>query len=197
MLAEALNISHETYFAVVLDAKTNGPLVVACAEGGVDIEDVARRTPEKITYLAVQNIKEGPTETELHALAVKLGLGESALVAARAVEQMQRLYRLFTEVDATHVEINPLGTTPDGRVVCFDAKISIDDNASFRVPNWAALNDTSQLDEREIEANRAGLHYVGMEGSIGCLGLSPVWLETNLAFSSERRRTGHGHHGHH
>lgn len=166
MIAEALDIARETYFAILMDRASGGPVMVASPKGGVDIEAVAEETPELIFKEAI-DIKEGVKKDQTLRLAKKLGFqGDKAEVAS---QQMQRLYELFMKVDATQVEINPFGETPNGQVVCFDAKINFDDNASFRQEDIFAQRDFDQEDPREVQASQFNLNYVGMDGNIGCL----------------------------
>ncbi|KAG9320705.1 hypothetical protein KVV02_008806 [Mortierella alpina] len=186
MLAEALDIAKETYFAILMDRDSGGPVMVGSPDGGVDIEQVAATHPDhifKVTggneqhssaiyvngclALTVVDIETGPTEKQTLDMAMKLGFQGKAV--ADASEQMQNLYELFMDVDATQVEINPFGLTPQNQVVCFDAKISFDDNAAFKHPELQVMRDTTEENPREVEAEDCGLNYVGMEGNIGCL----------------------------
>ncbi|KAF9205886.1 Succinate--CoA ligase [GDP-forming] subunit beta, mitochondrial [Haplosporangium sp. Z 27] len=167
MIAEALEILKETYFAVLLDRQTGGPVFIGCPEGGMDIEQLAQAHPDHI-YKVPIDIDTGPTENQALDLAMKLGFQGKAV--AEAAEQMHRLYEVFLKVDATQIEINPFGLTPDNKtVVCFDAKIKFDDNAAFRHPELQAMRDRTEENPREIEAEQYGLNYVGLDGSIGCL----------------------------
>jgi succinyl-CoA synthetase beta subunit len=113
------------------------------------------------------DISKGVDRKELQKLAEQLEFKGEA--QKQAVEQMNSLYNLFLGVDATQVEINPLGETPDGKVVCFDAKINFDDNASFRQKEIFAQEDTTESDPREVAAAKHNLNYIGMDGNIGCL----------------------------
>ncbi|KAF9978944.1 Succinate--CoA ligase [GDP-forming] subunit beta, mitochondrial [Mortierella antarctica] len=166
MLAEALDIAKETYFAILMDRDSGGPVMVGSPDGGVDIEQVAATHPDHI-FKTVVDIETGPTEKQTLDMAMKLGFQGKAV--ADASEQMQNLYELFMDVDATQVEINPFGLTPQNQVVCFDAKISFDDNAAFKHPELQVMRDTTEENPREVEAEDCGLNYVGMEGNIGCL----------------------------
>ncbi|KAF9098573.1 Succinate--CoA ligase [GDP-forming] subunit beta, mitochondrial [Mortierella sp. AD031] len=166
MIAEALDISKETYFAILMDRDSGGPVMVGSPDGGVDIEQVAATNPDHI-FKSIIDIETGPTEKQTLDMAMKLGFQGKAV--AEASEQMQNLYELFLDVDATQVEINPFGLTPQNKVVCFDAKISFDDNAIFKHPELKAMRDTTEENPREVEAEDCGLNYVGMEGNIGCL----------------------------
>lgn len=166
MVAEALDIERETYLAIVMDRDFMGPVVVGSPQGGMDIEEVAEKTPELI-YKEPVDIFKGMTDEQAMRLAGNL-LFKGDL-QREAANQILNLYKLFCGVDATQVEINPFGETPDGRVVCFDAKINFDDNAAFRQKRIFEMEDTSESDPREIEAARHNLNYIGMDGNIGCL----------------------------
>ncbi|KAG0208720.1 Succinate--CoA ligase [GDP-forming] subunit beta, mitochondrial [Mortierella sp. GBA30] len=166
MVAEALDIAKETYFAILMDRDSNGPVMVGSPDGGVDIEQVAATHPDHI-FKTVIDIETGPTEQQTLDMAMKLGFKGKAMT--QASEQMQNLYELFIDVDAVQVEINPFGLTPQNQVVCFDAKISFDDNAAFKHPELQVMRDTTEENPREVEAEECGLNYVGMDGNIGCL----------------------------
>jgi len=166
MIAEALDIKKEYYFAILMDRSMGGPVMVASPDGGVDIETVAEKTPDRIFKDPV-NIMTGLKPGQALAFATKLGFkGKQAEMAA---EQMAKLYDLFIQLDATQVEINPFVETPDGRVVSFDAKLSFDDNAAFRHTDLYAMHDASEDDPREAMAAKYSLNYVAMDGEIGCM----------------------------
>ncbi|XP_074644644.1 succinate--CoA ligase [GDP-forming] subunit beta, mitochondrial-like [Tubulanus polymorphus] len=166
MVAEALDISRETYFAILMDRQHDGPVMVGSPEGGVDIEEVAAKKPEAIFKEPI-DISVGVTD-EI-ALRMSKNLGFVGKKEKDAAEQIKRLYNLFLDVDATQVEINPFGETPDCQVVCFDAKVNFDDNADFRQKKVFEMNDTSESDPREVDAGKWDLNYVSMDGNIGCL----------------------------
>ncbi|XP_062585696.1 succinate--CoA ligase [GDP-forming] subunit beta, mitochondrial-like isoform X1 [Saccostrea cucullata] len=166
MVAEALDLARETYFAIVLDRSFAGPVIIGSKHGGMDIEETAATDPDSIIKEPV-DIMTSVTERQCLSVAEKLGFQGNKLQSA--ADQIRRLYELFVKVDATQVEINPFGETPDGRVVCFDAKINFDDNAAFRQKEVFAMDDMAETDPREIEASRLKLNYIALEGSIGCL----------------------------
>ncbi|KAG1681700.1 Succinate--CoA ligase [GDP-forming] subunit beta, mitochondrial [Nymphon striatum] len=169
MVAEALDIARETYLAILMDQSVNGPIIVASPAGGMDIEEVAEKTPELI-YKVPIDIKEGLTDEQ--ALDLAKNLKFFGPLEAEAAEQIKKLYKLFLEVDATQIEINPFGETPDGKgklLVCFDAKINFDDNAKFRQKEIFALDDMAESDPREQEAAKYDINYIGMDGNIACL----------------------------
>jgi len=166
MVAEALDITRETYFAILMDRQHNGPVMVGSPEGGVDIEEVAATKPEAI-FTEPIDINKGILPEQALQMAKNLQFTGEKL--KEAAQQIERLYELFMKVDATQVEINPFGETPDGKVVCFDAKINFDDNAEYRQKNIFAMHDTSETDPREVQAAKHNLNYIGMDGNIGCL----------------------------
>ncbi|PIK40894.1 putative succinyl-CoA ligase [Apostichopus japonicus] len=166
MVAQALDISRETYLAILMDREKMGPVIVGSPEGGVDIEEVAEKTPELIFTEAI-DITAGIQDEQAMRMADNLKFtGPLQRVAA---DQIKNLYQLFLAVDATQVEVNPFGETPDGEVVCFDAKINFDDNAKYRQEEVFALDDKTEGDEREKMAEIHNLNYIGMDGNIGCL----------------------------
>ncbi|CAN7984423.1 unnamed protein product [Ixodes pacificus] len=165
-ISEAMDIARETYLAILMDRSFNGPVIVASPAGGVDIEDVAEKTPQLIFKEPI-SIQEGITDEQARTVAKNLNFKGPLL--DQAAEQIKHLYNLFIKVDATQVEVNPFGETPDGRVVCFDAKINFDDNAAFRQQDIFAQEDVSESDPREVEAARNHLNYIGMDGNIACL----------------------------
>ncbi|XP_076845295.1 LOW QUALITY PROTEIN: succinate--CoA ligase [GDP-forming] subunit beta, mitochondrial [Brachyhypopomus gauderio] len=165
MVAEALDISRETYFAILLDRSCNGPVLVGSPQGGVDIEEVAAKTPELIFKEPI-DIFEGVRDDQAQRMAANLGF--KGPLQKQAAEQIKKLYDLFLKVDATQVEVNPLGETPEGRVVCFDAKINFDDNAEFRQKAVFAMDDTAESDPTETEAAKHDLKYIGLDGNIAC-----------------------------
>eukprot|EP01066_Platyproteum_vivax_P010597 Platyproteum_vivax@DN4759_c0_g1_i1.p1 len=168
LVHEGVTIEKELYLAIVLDRKYNGPVLVTCQEGGVDIEEVAARNPESISVIPV-DIVEGMTHQHATAAAVKLGIPEHQLY--KVVPQIERLYRLFADTDATQLEINPLAITNlvKGDVMMVDAKINFDDNAKYRQEALFENEDDSMKDPREAAADAAGLNYVGLDGNIGCM----------------------------
>jgi len=166
MVAQALDISRETYFAILMDRTYNGPVMVGSPQGGMDIEEVAEKNPEAIFKEPI-DILTGITDKQ--ALKMAENLQFKGPLLQQAAEQIKKLYGLFLKVDATQVEINPFGETPDGQVVCFDAKINFDDNAEFRQKDIFAMGDKAESDPREVMAAEYNLNYIGMSGNIGCL----------------------------
>lgn len=166
LVAEAVNITKETYLAILMDRASQGPVILASPQGGMDIEAVAEHHPELIFKLPV-DVQKGLQHADSLALAQKLGFAGS--LAEAAASQIENLYRLFCATDATQVEINPLAQTDDGRVIAVDAKIQFDDNAMFRQHGVFSLHDPSEDDPKEQRAAKAGLNYIALDGNIGCL----------------------------
>ncbi|CAG2244159.1 succinate--CoA ligase [GDP-forming] subunit beta, mitochondrial-like [Mytilus galloprovincialis] len=166
MVAEALDIGREAYFAILMDRTYMGPVMIGSRHGGVDIEETADTDPDSIVKEPV-DILTGIKDEQALSMAQRLGF--EGVHLQEAADQIKSLYNLFIKVDASQVEINPFGETPDGRVVCFDAKVNFDDNAAYRQKEIFAMDDMSETDPREVEATRLKLNYIGLEGSIGCL----------------------------
>eukprot|EP01088_Endostelium_zonatum_P020888 TRINITY_DN7915_c0_g1_i1.p1 TRINITY_DN7915_c0_g1~~TRINITY_DN7915_c0_g1_i1.p1 ORF type:complete len:439 (-),score=125.22 TRINITY_DN7915_c0_g1_i1:66-1382(-) len=167
MIAESVDLKRELYFAILMDRAYKGPVMVASPQGGVDIEEVAEKTPELIFKEPI-SIETGIRPEQTRRLAEKLGFNTEAKIKD-AAEQMERLYQLFLKTDATQVEVNPFAEVADGRVFAVDAKINFDDNAKFRQKNVFSMGDESESDPREVEAEKVGLNYIGMDGNIGCM----------------------------
>jgi len=166
MVAEAIDITRETYFCILMDRESNGPVLVASPDGGVDIEEVAEKTPERILKVPV-DINTGVTDAV--ALDIAKFLGFSGDLAKQCAEQVKRLYKLFIDVDCLQLEVNPLAETPEGVIYTADAKLGFDDNAKFRQKAIFDMEDTTESDPREVEAASFNLNYVQMDGNIGCL----------------------------
>jgi malate-CoA ligase subunit beta len=162
----ATGIEREIYLGFVLDRAQERVAVVASAEGGMEIEEIAVERPQSILRVAVEPAV-GMQEFQVRELA--FGLGLPAALVSQAVTTVMGAYRAMRDLDGTMVEINPLVVTKDGRLLALDAKMSFDDNALFRRPHIAELRDKSQEDPREMQASDRGLSYVGLEGNIGCI----------------------------
>jgi len=165
-LCQKLALINEMYFAIALDRASAGPVIIACAKGGTSIEDLAEKYPDQIIKVPV-NINKGITDAE--AEKVVKGLAPKKAALKDGVEQVKKLYKLFTETDCTLVEINPLAETSDGQIVAADAKLNFDDNAAFRQKDIFAMRDTTQEDPREVAAAKVDLNYIGLDGEIGCM----------------------------
>ena len=166
MIADAVDIEKEFYLAILMDRENRSPVIVASTEGGVNIEEVAEHTPEKIFHQVIHPLL-GLQPYEIRNLCAKLGL--SGDFAKQFGKLLQGLFKLFMDCDCSMVEVNPLVTTPDGRVLALDAKFDFDDNALYRHPDIAALHDPSEEDPREVEAKKFDLNYIGLDGNIACL----------------------------
>jgi len=162
----ASDIKKEYYLAILLDRAASRPVIVASTEGGVEIEEVAHKTPEKIHKILVDPAY-GLADYQIRQLITALGL--SGAEAKNAGKLIRGLFTMYWETDAAMVEINPLITTPTGEVLALDAKVSFDDNALFRHPEILALRDLNEEDPKEIEASKHALSYIALDGNIACL----------------------------
>jgi succinyl-CoA synthetase beta subunit len=166
LIEEGADIRKELYVGMVVDRGSQRIVLMASSEGGMDIEEVAAHTPEKIHKVVIDPIA-GVTDRDAEDLARKIGIPDRALGQAR--DFMKGLYRAFDETDASLAEINPLIVTGDERVLALDAKFNFDDNALFRHPDIAAMRDLDEEDPAEIEASKFDLSYISLDGDIGCL----------------------------
>ncbi|XP_042909162.2 succinate--CoA ligase [GDP-forming] subunit beta, mitochondrial [Parasteatoda tepidariorum] len=166
MIGEAVDIARETYLAILMDRESGGPVIVASPAGGMDIEDVAHKTPHLI-YKEPIDIVKGITDEQAKSIAQKLNFEDELL--QQAADQIKKLYNLFIKVDATQIEINPFGETKNRKVLCFDAKLNFDDNAEFRQKSIFEMDDHSESDPREVDASKYHLNYIGMDGNIACM----------------------------
>jgi len=166
LVAESADIAREIYFAVLLDRATAAPLMVASTEGGVEIESVAAKSPEKIVREQIDPLA-GIQPFQARKLARQLGFESSQLKSASKL--FEGLYRTFIAFDCSMVEVNPLVVTTKGEVLALDAKFNFDDNALYRHPEIAAMRDIAEEDPREVEASKHGLSYIGLDGNIACL----------------------------
>lgn len=166
LVEEGADIKKELYVGMVVDRGSQRVALMASSEGGMDIEEVAEHTPEKIHKVFIDPVT-GLTDAEADDVARKIGVPEQSLDQARAF--MQGLYKAFDECDASLAEINPLILTGDDRVVALDAKFNFDSNALFRHPEIQAYRDLDEEDPAEIEASKFDLTYISLDGNIGCL----------------------------
>ena len=165
-VGEAVDIAKELYFAILQDRATSGYTIIASTEGGVNIEEVAEHTPEKITREHIHPTL-GFQPYQGRKLAAALGLRGPLM--NQAVKLFTNLFKLFLSADCSMVEINPLVITTDGRLMALDAKFNFDDNALFRHPEIVAMRDKSEEDPREVAASEFNLNYIGLDGNIACL----------------------------
>jgi succinyl-CoA synthetase beta subunit len=163
---KASDISKEYYASFTLDRSARQHLALVSAKGGVEIEQVADEDPDAIARIHIDPV-EGLSPERARQLVDQAGLDEEA--RAGAAEILVKLYRCFVEGDADLVEINPLILTPDGRVHALDAKVTLDDNAAFRHPEWDEFRGLQVMDPREKMAREKGLQYVGLDGEVGII----------------------------
>ena len=161
------DIARELYLSVLVDRSREQVVFMASAAGGMEIEEVAAKSPQKIIRVHVHPAA-GIQPYQIRELAFALGITEKTQLATFS-KIVDGLYRLFMEKDASLVEVNPLIVTTDGRVLALDAKLNVDDNALFRHPELAAMRDASQEDPRESEARQHELNYVSLDGNIACM----------------------------
>ena len=166
LVVPAADIKSEAYVGLIMDRDTQRPVFMVSAAGGIDIEEVAATTPEKITRLAVDP-RYGLLPHEAQGLAFTLYSDIAQVRAAARI--MEQLYRVFTANGASLTEINPLVTTPDGKIVALDAKVIIDDNELDRRPDLAALRDETAEEPSEVAARKANLTFIKLEGNVGCV----------------------------
>lgn len=186
LVTEALDIASESYIGVIIDRAAKKPVVMVSPAGGIDIEEVAATTPEKIMKLHID-----PMLGMQNFQAMRLGsfLFDDIKLARTAADFIKKLYITFVHVDASLAEVNPLITTADGQMWAIDAKINIDDNGLYRHPDIEQMRDPDEEDERETRAKDAGLSFVKLDGSIGCIvngaGLAMATMDTVKHFGAE------------
>jgi len=165
-IEEGVDIARELYLGMLIDRATSRITIMASVEGGMDIEEVAAKTPEKILKVAID---PAAGFMPYHGRGIAFGLGLEGKQVGACVKFIGAMYRAFTELDASIVEINPLVVTGDGQVIALDAKMNFDDNALFRHKDVAALRDEDEEDAMELEAARHELNYIKLDGEIGCM----------------------------
>ena len=163
---EATDIEKEYYLAILMDRATSQPVIIASTEGGMDIEEVAEKTPEKILKVLID-----PTLgiRPYQARQVAFGLELKGDSFKQCVKLVTKLYAFFWKKDCSQVEVNPLVTTPDGDVLALDAKVNFDSNALFRHPDVVELRDLTEEDPKEVEASKFDLNYIALDGSVACM----------------------------
>ena len=183
LIEEGADIRKEYYVAVLTDRATQKVAVMASSEGGMDIEEVAAKTPEKILKVFVDPLA-GLQDAQ--GLELAAGIGIPLASQAQAVDVFKKLYQCYMDADASLVEINPLILEGNGHIKALDAKFNIDDNALFRHPEIVALRDLDEEDPAEIEASKFDLAYIQLDGNIGCLvngaGLAMATMDTIKLF---------------
>ena len=163
---QGLAIARELYLALVLDRAAARPILMASPDGGMDIEEVAHKTPERIFK---EYIRPGAGLVPFQGRKLSFAVGLDAAQAGRATRLMLSLYEAFKATDASLIEINPLVLTADGELLALDAKMTFDDNALYRHPDLRELRDLGEEDPLEIEASKFSLNYIRLDGSIGCM----------------------------
>ncbi|MBV8098670.1 MAG: ADP-forming succinate--CoA ligase subunit beta [Verrucomicrobia bacterium] len=166
MVAESVEIQREVYFAILMDRESGVPVVVVSTEGGVDIETVAEKSPDKIYREKVHPLLGMPAYMALKFARQLAFSGDQLKAAAKLI---MNVYKLFSTLDCSLVEINPLVVTKSGEVLALDAKFNFDDNALYRHPEIVAMRDENEEDPREVEASKFSLNYIGLDGNIACL----------------------------
>src|SRR5260221_13228701 len=166
LIEEGADIKKELYVGMLVDRGTQKVVLMASAAGGMDIEEVAAKTPEKIRKVFIDPA-QGLTDADADEIALGIGIPQSSLAQGRA--GFQALYKCFDATDASLAEINPLVLTGDGRVIALDAKLNFDDNALFRHPEEVAMRDLDEEDPLEIEASKYDLNFISLDGNIACM----------------------------
>jgi len=183
LIEEGADIRKELYVGMVVDRGTQKVALMASSEGGMDVEEVAAKTPEKIHKVFIDPVR-GLSDADADEIALAIGIPQSALGQGRAI--FKALYKCFDETDASLAEINPLIVTNSNQVVALDSKLNFDDNALFRHPDLAALRDLDEEDPFEIEASKYELNYISLDGNIACMvngaGLAMATMDTIKLF---------------
>ncbi|MBW1808376.1 MAG: ADP-forming succinate--CoA ligase subunit beta [Deltaproteobacteria bacterium] len=186
LVEQGLDIERELYAGMVLDRESAQVTMILSAEGGVEIEEVASSQPEKILREPISPLT-GLMPNQVRKLAFELGLNKTQV--AQAVTILMGMYRVFVELDASLIEINPLVVTGDGDLVALDAKMNFDDNALFRHPEIVELRDLDEEEPAEVEASKHGLSYIRLNGNIGCMvngaGLAMATMDIIKLFGEE------------
>jgi succinyl-CoA synthetase beta subunit len=179
LVEEGADIRKEYYVALVVDRMQQKPVLMASSEGGMDIEEVAAKTPEKIHRVTIEP-STGLTDAQAEEVARKIGIPDKLVAQAR--DLFKALYKVFDECDCSLVEVNPMIVTGDDRVVALDAKLNFDSNALYRHPDIVAMRDLDEEDPAEVEASKYDLSYISLDGDIGCLvngaGLAMATMDT-------------------
>ncbi len=183
---EGVKIAKEFYLSVLVDRGSGRVAFVASDAGGMNIEQVAHDTPEKITNVAIDPAT-GPTRADAEKVARAFGV--TGAVAGQCLELVPKLYEAFVKSDMSLLEINPLIVTEDGKLICADAKVGFDSNAEFRHKEWEELRDLGEEDPKEIEASKYDLSYIALDGEIGCMvngaGLAMATMDIIKLFGAE------------
>jgi succinyl-CoA synthetase beta subunit len=185
-IEDGSDIARELYLALLIDRQTSRVSFVASTEGGMDIEEVAHNTPEKIVSFSVD---PASGLSEFHGRRVAFALGLEGALVKQCVALVKLLYKAFLEKDMEMLEINPLIVSPDGKLKVLDAKISFDGNAMYRQPDIAALRDETEEDSKELAASKFDLNYIALDGEIGCMvngaGLAMATMDIIKLYGAE------------
>jgi len=183
LVEEGADIKKELYVGMVVDRGTQKVALMASSEGGMDIEEVAAKTPQKIHKVFIDPV-QGLSDADADEIALAIGIPQGSVAQGRAI--FKALYKCFDETDASLAEINPLILSGDGRVIALDSKLNFDDNALFRHPDIAALRDLDEEDPFEVEASKYELNYISLDGNIACMvngaGLAMATMDTIKLF---------------
>jgi len=183
LIEEGADIRKELYVGMVVDRGTQQVVLMASSEGGMDIEEVAAKTPEKIRKVFIDPA-QGLSDDDADEIALGIGIPQGSVPQARAI--FKNLYKCFDETDASLLEVNPLIVAGDGKVIALDSKINFDDNALFRHPDLVALRDLDEEDPLEVEASKYDLNYISLDGNIACMvngaGLAMATMDTIKLF---------------
>jgi succinyl-CoA synthetase beta subunit len=185
-IEDGSDIARELYLALLVDRQTSRVSFVASTEGGMDIEEVAEHTPEKIVSFSVD---PASGLSDFHGRRVAFALGLEGQQVKQCVALVKNLYRMFIEKDMEMLEINPLIVTPEGQIKCLDAKMGFDNNALYRQPDIMALRDETEEDSKELAASKFDLNYIALDGEIGCMvngaGLAMATMDIIKLFGAE------------
>jgi succinyl-CoA synthetase beta subunit len=166
LIEEGLQIDRELYVSLLIDRASGSPVIIASAAGGMDIEEVAAKEPEKILR---ETLDPGVGVAPFQARKLAFGMGLDGAAAGKLSKVLAALYKAFIDTDASMIEINPLILTKAGDLLALDAKVSFDDNALFRHPDLKELRDLTEEDPLEVEASKFSLNYIRLDGTIGCM----------------------------
>ncbi len=166
LIEEGLEIERELYLSILIDRASASPVIIGSAAGGMDIEEVAAKEPEKILR---EHINLGTGIVAFQGRKLAFGMGLSAGPANKLVKLLDAIYKAFIETDASMIEINPLILTKGGDLLALDAKVTFDDNALYRHPDLRELRDIGEEDPLEVEASTFSLNYIRLDGNIGCM----------------------------
>ena len=191
-IEEASNISKEYYLSCLIDRETSKIAFISSTEGGMDIEKIAKETPEKIVTNKLELKKEGPDGKEIEKIISVFNFDDNQ--KKEASNLVKSIYKIILEKDANLIEINPLILNQENKIICLDAKMNFDDNAIFRRPEIMELRDLNEEEPAEIEASKNDLAYIKLNGSIGCMvngaGLAMATMDIIKLYGKEPANFG-------